>query len=48
MAEVVPVHVKDAVVIHMDHLMDHGMFLMLFAKKSVLAEQDTVVFREAS
>jgi hypothetical protein len=43
MAEVVPVDVEDTVVVHMDHLMDHGVLLMLFAKESVLTEKDAVV-----
>lgn len=43
MAEVVPVDVEDTVVVHMDHLMDHSVFLMPFAKESVLAEQDAVI-----
>lgn len=42
-AKIVPVEVEDTVVVHMDHLVDHGMLLMLFAKESVLAEEDTVV-----
>lgn len=42
-AEVIPVEVEDTVVVHMDHFMDHGMLLMLFAKESVLAEEDTMV-----
>ena len=42
-AEVIPVEIEDTVVVHMNHLVDHGMFLMLFAKESVLTEEDTVV-----
>ena len=36
--EVAPVHAKDTVIVHVDHLVDHGVFHMFFAEETVLAE----------
>lgn len=42
-AQVVPLDVEDAVVVHVDHFVDHGVLLVLLAEESVLAQKNAVV-----
>jgi len=43
MAEVTPIDSKDTMVVHVYHLMNHGVFHMFFAKEAVLAQQYPVI-----
>jgi hypothetical protein len=43
-----PIDLESTVVKHVNHLMDHGIFLMLFGEEAVLTQQNAILWREAT
>jgi len=48
MSNVVPINVKLRVIIHMDQLVNKGIFHMLFIDKAILTEKDSMLRAEAA